>query len=372
MSTYDSESETNMIEVEDLVVKYGDTTAVDGINFNLRVGEHLTLLGPSGCGKTTTLRAIAGLEEPSSGKITINGETVFSSDQKINIPTENRGLAMVFQSYAIWPHMTVAQNVGYGLKVKSLPRAEIDAGLNWALELVEMESFRDRSAANLSGGQQQRVALARALAVRPSVVLLDEPLSNLDARLRAGMRREMQQLQKQIGVSSLYVTHDQEEALVLSDRIIVMNAGRIAQIDTPDNLYRFPRTDFVADFVGAANVVSGQLKPELTNDSQVVIETPGGNLIHAENQGVTTENSMKVAFRPAFAHLASSPDKKSLNNWLAKIKQRVFLGEAYEYSLTWEGNQIVIKGSIDTPYSEGEDVYIIADPKHCVVLDPNG
>ncbi|HEX2171334.1 MAG TPA: ABC transporter ATP-binding protein, partial [Dehalococcoidia bacterium] len=220
------------IEVENLVVKYGDVTAVNGVSFAIRRGEHLTLLGPSGCGKTTTLRAIAGLEQPASGEILIDGKPVYSSSRHVNVPTEKRGLSMVFQSYAIWPHMTVFDNVAYGLRVRRLPKKEIEEKVHWALGLVRMNDFARRSAAKLSGGQQQRVALARSFAFSPSVLLFDEPLSNLDAKLRAEMRLEIKDLQQQIGITSVYVTHDQEEALAISDRVIVMNVGIIEQIGT--------------------------------------------------------------------------------------------------------------------------------------------
>jgi len=255
------------IEVEDLVVRYGTVTAIDGISFEVRRGEHMTLLGPSGCGKTTTLRALAGLETPTGGEIRIDGRPVFSSRQGINVPAEQRRLPMVFQSYAIWPHMTVFDNVAYGLRLRRLPRPEVNERVSAALDLVRLADFAKRSAADLSGGQQQRVALARCLAVSPAVLLLDEPLSNLDARLRAAMRLEIQALQRQIGLTSVYVTHDQEEALVISDRIIVMNAGRIEQIGTAFEIYDTPRNAFVADFVGAANLISGVVRPEHRRDS---------------------------------------------------------------------------------------------------------
>ncbi len=200
------------IEVRDLVVRYGDATAVDGVSFTVGRGEHVTLLGPSGCGKTTTLRAIAGLETPSGGSIHIGGQAMYSAAERRNVAAEKRGISMVFQSYAVWPHMTVFNNVAYGLRVRKLPRAEIAAQVERALDLVQMRSFADRSASLLSGGQQQRVALARAIAFSPSVLLFDEPLSNLDAKLRAEMRVELRELQRRLNITSVYVTHDQEEA----------------------------------------------------------------------------------------------------------------------------------------------------------------
>jgi iron(III) transport system ATP-binding protein len=239
------------IEVRDLVVRYGAVVAVGGVTFSVGAGEHLTLLGPSGCGKTTTLRAIAGLERPTSGEIRIGGSAVFSSSPKVNIPAERRGLSMVFQSYAIWPHMSVFDNVAYGLRVRRRPEAEVTARVREALDLVQLGELGARSASKLSGGQQQRVALARAFVFSPSVLLFDEPLSNLDAKLRAEMRVELKELQRRLDITSVYVTHDLEEALAISDRIVVMRDGVIAQVGTPAEIYDRPRNTFVADFVGS-------------------------------------------------------------------------------------------------------------------------
>jgi iron(III) transport system ATP-binding protein len=372
VTTASTSDDTNLIEVEDLVVRYGDAVAVNGISFEVRSGEHLTLLGPSGCGKTTTLRAIAGLEKPYSGVIRINGEAVYSSKDNIDIPTELRRLAMVFQSYAIWPHMTVAQNVGYGLKVRGDSASQVKKDTQWALELVEMQGFEQRSAANLSGGQQQRVALARALAVRPSVLLLDEPLSNLDARLRAGMRREMQLLQQQIGVTSIFVTHDQEEALVLSDRIIVMDSGSIAQIGSPNEIYNLPRTTFVADFVGAANLIVGTMRNDLSSDGKAVVETAGKALVHGTNPGYELSGQVTLALRPAFARLSATADPGALNSWPAKVKQRVFLGDVMEYILNWEDRELVVRASsVGETHNTGDAVFISAEPEDCTVLQPS-
>ena len=230
---------------------------MDGIGFDIAPGELVTLLGPSGCGKTTTLRAVAGLETPSGGSIRLNDDTVYSAAERRNVPTEKRGVSMVFQSYAIWPHMTVFDNVAYGLRVRKLPPAEVRQNVQRVLELVQMQDFADRPASKLSGGQQQRVAVARAIAFSPNVLLFDEPLSNLDAKLRAEMRVELRELQRRLDITSLYVTHDQEEALAISDRVIVMNGGRIEQIGTPEEIYNRPRSRFVADFVGSANLIRG-------------------------------------------------------------------------------------------------------------------
>ncbi len=225
--------------------------AVDTIDLDIAPGELVTLLGPSGCGKTTTLRMIAGLEEPSSGSITIGDEDV------THLPAEKRDVTMVFQSYALFPHMNVFDNVAYGLKVARRPRPEIAARVAEALDLVGLGAYADRSVDALSGGQQQRVALARALVMKPRVILFDEPLSNLDAKLRLRVRAEIRALQRRLGLTAVYVTHDQEEALAISDRVVVMKSGRIEQIGSPRDLYTRPATRFVADFIGSANILPG-------------------------------------------------------------------------------------------------------------------
>src|SRR4051794_25739411 len=273
------------IEIADLVVRYGDAPAVNGVSFTVAQGEHVTLLGPSGCGKTTTLRAIAGLEQPSDGSIRIGDEIVYSAASRRNVPAEKRGVSMVFQSYAVWPHMSVADNVAYGLRVRKLPRAEIAAQVERALDLVQMRAFAERSAALLSGGQPPRVALARACAFSPDVLLSAEPLSNLDAKLRAEMRVELRALQQRLGVTSLYVTHDQEEALAISDRVIVMNVGGIEQIGTPEDIYNRPKTRFVADFVGSANLIAGRVgtgaSERASGPGPVAFEAEGGVRLRA-------------------------------------------------------------------------------------------
>jgi len=350
-------------------VRYGDVAAVHGISFDVRRGEHLTLLGPSGCGKTTTLRALAGLETPTSGEIRIDGRPVFSSRQGINMPAEQRQLPMVFQSYAIWPHMTVFDNVAYGLKLRRLPKAQIEERTRTALELVRLADLAKRSAADLSGGQQQRVALARSLAVSPAILLLDEPLSNLDARLRAGMRLEIQQLQRQIGLTSVYVTHDQEEALVISDRIIVMNAGRIEQIGTAVEIYDAPRNAFVADFVGAANLISGVVRPEHARDGLVAIETEGKHLVFARDPGRPVTSPATVAIRSVSLRLQKTPPPTAINSWPARVRQRAFLGDMLEYVLEWEGRVLTARGSRDEVFEEGDTVHLHVDPPRCILLE---
>ncbi|GAB4070837.1 ABC transporter ATP-binding protein [Ancylobacter sonchi] len=245
------------LELRNLRKRLGDTAAVNGIDLAVAPGESVVLLGPSGCGKTTTLRMVAGFLQPDGGEIHLDG--VVASTSAFALPPEKRQLGMVFQSYAVWPHRTVAENVGYGLEVAGKKKAEIEAGVAEVLDLVQLSALAKRYPAELSGGQQQRVALARSLATKPSLLLLDEPLSNLDASLREEMRFELRALQKNIGLTTLYVTHDQDEALVLADRIVVMNKGRIEQLGTPEEVYRTPASRFVGSFVGIANLLEGEV-----------------------------------------------------------------------------------------------------------------
>jgi iron(III) transport system ATP-binding protein len=354
------------IEIKDLLIRYGPFEAVRGVSFDVREGEHVTLLGPSGCGKTTTLRSIAGLEQPTSGEIRVDGKPLYSSAGRINIPTEHRGVSMVFQSYAVWPHMTVAKNVAYGLNVRKVPKAEMDAAVLRALDLVQMRDFAERPASMLSGGQQQRVALARAIAFSPSVVLFDEPLSNLDAKLRTSMRVELRDLQRRLRITSIYVTHDQEEALAISDRIIVMNRGAIEQIGTPEDIYDRPRTRFVADFVGSANILEakilrGSATGTLTVDvaGQVLQVRPG-----FEPEG----DAVEIAIRPSYATLTDAPPDGRTNAFPGRIRQRMFHGDFIEYRVEWPAGEIVVRRPPTEAFQEGAQVTVCVDPKNCVVL----
>jgi iron(III) transport system ATP-binding protein len=324
-------------------VHYGAVVAVKGVNFSVPRGEHLTLLGPSGCGKTTTLRAIAGLEQPRAGEIRIGGQVMYSSAAHLNVPAEKRGVSMVFQSYAIWPHMTVFDNVAYGLRVRRASKKDIADKVRWALDLVRMGDLAQRSAANLSGGQQQRVALARSFVFSPMVILFDEPLSNLDAKLRAEMRLEIQELQRRLGITSVYVTHDQEEALAISDRIIVMNAGAIEQIGTPHAIYDTPRSAFVADFIGAANLIRGTVRPDLRRHGIVVLETAAGTLVHGLDNGrkVSTDGAFSV--RTVYPWLSREQPVAAVNAWPVRISRRVFQGDFVQYVLAWGSEQLVVR-----------------------------
>ena len=357
------------IDVRDLVVRYGAVVAVRGITFSVGAGEHLTLLGPSGCGKTTTLRAIAGLERPTSGEIRISGNPVFSSSPSVNVPAERRGLSMVFQSYAIWPHMTVFDNVAYGLRVRKRPESEIAARVREALELVQLGDLGTRSASKLSGGQQQRVALARAFVFSPSVLLFDEPLSNLDAKLRAEMRVELKELQRRLDITSVYVTHDLEEALAISDRIVVMRDGAIEQVGTPAEIYDRPRNTFVADFIGSANLIRGRRRPDLEREGLVVIETPGGALVHGVAGDRQSATEALMAVRTVRLRLERARPANAVNAWPARIRQRVFQGDFTQYHVDWDGRRLIVRSAASEPLGEGEDVFVTAEPRHCVLLE---
>jgi ABC-type Fe3+/spermidine/putrescine transport system ATPase subunit len=357
------------IEVRDLVVQYGQVTAVRGVSFTVRPGEQLTLLGPSGCGKTTTLRAIAGLEPPTSGEIVIGGTAVFSSARRINISAERRGLSMVFQSYAIWPHMTVFDNVAYGLRVRRMGAQEIAEKVRWALGLVQMEEYAARSASKLSGGQQQRVALARAFVFSPSVLLFDEPLSNLDAKLRAEMRIELRELQHRVGITSVYVTHDLEEALAISDRIVVMRDGIIEQIGSPFEIYNYPRNAFVADFVGSANLIRGRHRPDAGRDGLIALETPGGTLVYGTTHGRPVGADVVFSVRTVHLGISRKAPAGQVNAWPVRIRRRVFQGDFTQYFVDWEDRQLVVRCAAADPLEEGESAFLAVDPRRCVLLE---
>ena len=306
-------------------------------------GQQITLLGPSGCGKTTTLRAIAGLERPSSGTIRIGGQTMYSSAAGIHLPAEKRGLSMVFQSYAIWPHMTVFENVAYGLRVRRKSQAEITEKVRNALDLVQMGGYAERHASQLSGGQQQRVALARACAFSPTVLLFDEPLSNLDAKLRGDMRIELRELQHRLGVTSVYVTHDLEEALAMSDQIVVMRAGQIEQSGPPDAIYNFPRTAFVADFVGSANLITGRLRPDLSGDGLIAVECDGGHIVHGVAHGRQAAGQPVLSVRTVHLRLEAARPAGQRNVWPVTVKRSVFLGDLTELHVDWGGRELVVR-----------------------------
>jgi iron(III) transport system ATP-binding protein len=309
------------------------TPAVDGISLDIPPGRIFTLLGPSGCGKTTTLRCIAGLETPDAGEIAVAGRLLFSSDRRVNVPASERGLGMVFQSYAIWPHMTVWEHAAFPLvaapRRRRPPRAEILRRAERALAAVRLERLASRRATDLSGGEQQRLALARALVLEPPLLLLDEPLSNLDVRLRQELREELLDVQREVGVTSLYVTHDQEEALAISETVAVMRGGRIEQVGTPADVYDRPGSRFVADFLGRANLVEGVVQ-RAVGGATVVVRTPEGEL-RASGAALAAGQPVTVIVRPERVELSNPPGRQEANGWLGTVRSRAFLGDAVEH-----------------------------------------
>jgi ABC-type Fe3+/spermidine/putrescine transport system ATPase subunit len=297
------------IQLDRLSKSYGPVPAVTDLSIEIAKGEALTLLGPSGCGKTTTLRMVAGLEKPDTGAIRFDGKPVVSIADRINLPPEKRNIGMVFQSYAIWPHMTVAQNVAFPLKVRRLDAATIRERVRAALTMIGLGGLEDRPATRLSGGQQQRVALARALIHEPALLLLDEPLSNLDVKLREQMRVELKLLQTRLGLTLIYVTHDQSEALSLSDRIAVLNRGRIEQIGAPRVLYEQPATPFVRDFLGKSVTLFGRVKSIAAGRAAIELMGDGGSAMIEcpvpAGLDLAADREVEVSLRPEAVHLAN-------------------------------------------------------------------
>jgi iron(III) transport system ATP-binding protein len=350
------------LAVESLVVSYGPVIAVDSVDFQVNRGEHVTLLGPSGCGKTTTLRAIAGLEMPTGGRIVIDGTPVADAAGR-NVPPERRGLSMVFQSYAIWPHMTVFDNVAFGFRVRGIGRAAARPAVERALSLVDLADFADRPATRLSGGQQQRVALARALAYDSKVVLLDEPLSNLDAQLRIAMRAELADLRRRLGFTAVYVTHDQEEAFALSDRIIVMRAGRIEQQGTPTEIHEAPRTRFVASFLGMKNIVTAEIGS--SSPGQVEARIAPGIVLRARDPwpNGAIPASAGIGFRPMDVALAPDGDGTE-----GVITRSLYLGDVAQYTIRSGPIEIIAHDRPRAELAEGSTVWWRVPPDRCLVL----
>ncbi|MGE0521193.1 MAG: ABC transporter ATP-binding protein [Candidatus Binatia bacterium] len=315
--------------VTGLTRAYGAVRAVDDISFRVADGELVTLLGPSGCGKSTTLFSIAGLDRATTGQIRVDTNVFFDSAAGIHLAPERRNCGLVFQSYALWPHMSVRENVEFPLKLRKVAAESARDKAAWALSLVEMEKYAARYPHELSGGQQQRVALARTLVYEPQVLLLDEPLSNLDAKLRLRARGWLRELQTRLKITTLYVTHDQEEALALSDRIAVMNAGRIVQMGTPREIYREPSSPFIADFVGHSNILVGA--PAHT-DETFLVRFPDGQMLTLPSEPSGTPSAcIRVAIRPEHVVLRAGGSVSGANTLRGRIVQRDFLGTRFEY-----------------------------------------
>ena len=352
------------LTLDHVVKSYGKLRAVDDLSLEVQDGELLTLLGPSGCGKTTTLRAVSGFVTLNSGRIYIGQRNI------TDIPPERRGIGLVFQNYALWPHMTVFQNLAFGLQLKKMSKQMIERKVEESLGIVKLSGFEGRYPRQLSGGQQQRVALARALVLEPDILLLDEPLSNLDALLREQMRFEIAQIHKQAGITSIYVTHDQTEAMVISDRIAVMNQGRIVQIGKPTEIYSTPSSKFVAGFMGTTTFIHGKVasvsgeRSDVRTDSDLSIVGRGRDLVPGDE--------VDVAIRPENIKFLSGPEDRQThrkeNIFEVQVTRASYVGELVDYQLDLKGTLLRAKGETADPLAEGTVIRIHIEPEQLSIL----
>ena len=363
-----------MLKVDALYTEYTNelgqaVKAAQNVSFAVPKGEFFTLLGPSGCGKTTTLRSIAGLERPQSGEIGVEDTVFYSSRRNIFVQPNRRGFGMVFQSYAIWPHMDVFGNAAFPLQVgkQRYSKAEIDQKVMRVLKAVQLDHLRDREATKLSGGQQQRLALARALVMEPQLLLLDEPLSNLDAKLRERMRFELKRLQRELRITTVYVTHDQSEALALSHSIAVMNEGHIQQIGAPREIYERPRSQFVADFVGTTNFLDGTVLGRGADPGRFRVGTEFGEVEVLSDDDLRGNDRVVLSVRPEDVELAEARPEGS-NVWEARVDQKVFLGEFIDFQVKLGGRILLARShpSMRTPV--GDALYVKLHPEKCVAF----
>ena len=356
------------IELIDVSKRFAGQEAVQAVNLAIAQGEFFSLLGPSGCGKTTTLRMIAGFEQPSQGVIRLLGEAIHDT------PPHRRNINMVFQNYALFPHLSVFENIAFGLKARHVPQTEIRRRVVESLDMVRLPGLEDRKPAQLSGGQQQRVALARALVNRPAVLLLDEPLGALDQKLRKEMQLELKRLQREVGITFVYVTHDQEEALTMSDRIAVMNQGRVLQMAEPRQIYDYPATRFVADFIGTTNFIDGRVIS--IESGMATVELDGlGTACVPDQAGLVAGQPVTLAIRPERLRLAASPSLDQANHLAGVLEEVIFVGNDTQYLLRFEdGARFLIREQNRSPsaggtgYQAGQTLYANWSPAGTNVL----
>lgn len=368
------------VSIRGLEKKFGDSTAVKSIDLEIADGEFVTLLGPSGCGKTTTLRCLAGLEVPTGGEISFSDRAIFSAAKGLFVPPEDRGLGMVFQSYALWPHMTVRATVGYPLKLAKTPREEMTRTVDDILKRVHLVDRADDASVSLSGGQQQRVALARAMVNRPSVILYDEPLSNLDVKLRHSMRSQIRELHDELGTTSVYVTHDQEEAIALADRVVVMNEGRIEQVGTPREVYTRPINAFVADFMGFQNILPAKVVTVSADQAVVELDRNGARLV-VDASDLSAGDAILIAFRASHVEMGvagggSAAPHGSIGGIVRSV---TYLGNSLRVLVEADG--VLIRAQIDErdfhrfgpdDLVAGRAVHVTVAPGHIVGLPAKG
>jgi len=356
------------IKAKNVIKKYGDNVVIPNLNLDIENGEFFTLLGPSGCGKTTFLRMIAGFNSIEGGEISFE-------DKVINdIPAHKRNIGMVFQNYAIFPHLTVKENVEYGLKLRKPSKSEMEEKVSDILKVVQIEQFKDRLPERLSGGQQQRVALARAIVIHPSVLLMDEPLSNLDAKLRIEMRSAIREVQKEVGITTVYVTHDQEEALAISDRIAVMKDGVVQHVGTPKEIYTRPRNVFVSTFIGHSNLYKGTIE---IKDNATFVKFEKGYTVKMDNLKSEVKNGQKVI-------IAVRPEEFIISHkgLLTKVKTATFLGRYTNYEIIFDNNELFEGqasielsqdiGTANRIYNEGDSLFLEVNPKKINVFTEDG
>jgi spermidine/putrescine transport system ATP-binding protein len=352
-----------MVELVNVTKSFQSTVALRGINLKVYSGEFFTLLGPSGCGKTTTLRLIGGFDTPDSGEIYLNNKPVIGKR-----PFE-RDVNTVFQSYALFPHMTVAQNVGFGLRMKGVSQAQIRERVKDALAMVKMQQYADRSPKKLSGGEQQRIAVARAIINDPPVLLLDEPLGSLDLKLRKAMQLELKQLQKMLKITFIYVTHDQEEALTMSDRVGVMNKGFLEQVDTPINIYKSPHTKFIADFIGDTNLLKCIVQE--TKENEIILRCEGVIIrsTYQEDQDLSRGDNVYLSIRPEDISVSNHPSGEA-NEYQASVQQVIFIGHSTRIITTPEftAQMVAHIPSTRNPDLFNQQVFIHWNPQHCVIV----
>jgi iron(III) transport system ATP-binding protein len=355
--------------VKTFVSKEETVTALNNVTLSTPPNRILTLLGPSGCGKTTLLRCIAGLESPDSGEITIGDEVVWSKAQGISLPPERRGIGMVFQSYAIWPHMTVFGNVAYPLEIRGIPKSEIEERVKNILELVQLSGFENRLATKLSGGQQQRVALARALVAEPKVILFDEPLSNLDAKLRESTRQELRDFLTELAISAIYVTHDQVEALTISDDIAIMRGGAIVERGTPQDIYLRSNNPFVVDFIGRANFLDATIKG-YQDEHHAIVSCALGDIVCNAPSDLGIGTKVTIYTRPESFEVVPPSSPPIENEFEGTVTSLLFAGEAHEAEISVGGARVLAKLKFHIPLKKGDKVRLHIDREWCRALDP--